>query len=60
VTSNSTVIEPTAPTRDGYDFAGWYTSEDEGQTLSDTAFGFDTAITEDITLYAKWTKDCGE
>ena len=37
-----------------YTFAGWYTSEDEGTTLSDTAFDFNTAITKDIILYAKW------
>ena len=37
-----------------YTFAGWYTSTDEGKTLSDTAFDFDTAIEGDITLYAKW------
>lgn len=37
-----------------YTFAGWYTSEDEGTTLSDTAFDFNTAITKDIILYANW------
>lgn len=42
-------------TKTGYNFAGWFTSIDGGTTLSDTAFDFDTAITEDITLYAKWT-----
>lgn len=42
--------KPADPTRDGYDFGGWYT--DEGCT---TAYDFTAAVTEDITLYAKWT-----
>ena len=44
-------------------FDNWYTSTDGGATLSDTAFDFNTAITKDFTLYAKWAepvtlKDC--
>lgn len=35
-------------------FAGLYTSTDRGTNLSDTAFDFDTAITDNISLYAKW------
>ena len=45
----------TATEAETYTFAGWYTSEDEGTTLSDTAFDFNTAITDNISLYAKWT-----
>ncbi len=37
-----------------YTFDGWYTSTDEGLTLSETPFDFDTAVTDNITLYAKW------
>lgn len=37
-------------TRTGYTLAGWYT--DEALT---NKFSFNTAITKDITLYAKWT-----
>ena len=37
-----------------YTFDGWYTSADEGVTLSETPFDFDTAVTDNITLYAKW------
>ncbi|WP_193556127.1 InlB B-repeat-containing protein [Paenibacillus ginsengarvi] len=43
---------PADPTNTGYIFAGWYT--DEQLT---TAFSFNTVITRDITLYAKWEKD---
>lgn len=39
-----------------YTFAGWFTSEDEGKTLASTPFNFDEAITDNITLYAGWTK----
>ena len=48
----SVATEPSpAPTRDEYIFDGWYL------TWSDTAFDFTgTAITWNITLYAKWNK----
>lgn len=49
VESGKTATEPTAPTKDGYIFGGWFT--DSNFT---TAFTFSTAITADITLYAKW------
>ena len=47
------------PTKDpaentSYNFAGWFTSSDEGKTLASTPFDFNTPITENITLYAKW------
>ncbi|MBQ9282507.1 MAG: InlB B-repeat-containing protein [Treponema sp.] len=41
----------TATTTTKYTFADWYS--DSGLT---TLFSFDTAIKEDITLYAKWTE----
>ncbi len=57
VTVGETVTKPTMPKKVGYDFDGWYTSEDEGATLSATEFDFATPITEDIVLYAKWVKN---
>jgi len=46
--------KPTNPTRTGsvntYNFEGWYTDVALTQ-----AFSFDTAISGDVTLYAKWT-----
>ncbi|MGI6618450.1 MAG: InlB B-repeat-containing protein [Bacillota bacterium] len=41
--------EPEAPIKEGYTFAGWYADEE-----FTTAFNFDTAITADTTVYAKW------
>lgn len=39
----------TVPTREGYDFDGWYTDSD-----FENEFDFDDAITADTVLYAKW------
>ncbi len=47
---NTTVAEP-EPVRDGYSFDGWYTDDQYG-----SLFDFDNPVTEDITLYAKWTQ----
>ena len=47
--------EPGEPVKNGNSFLGWYTSNDDGISLSDEAFDFETQITADITLYAKWS-----
>ena len=41
---------PANPTKEGYDFTGWF--KDEACTQ---AWSFDTVVTETMTLYAKWT-----
>ena len=46
---NDKAKEPTAPTKSGYTFAGWYTEEQ-----LTTKYVFDTPVTGNITLYAKW------
>ena len=43
-----TATEPAAPEKTGYTFDGWYLDEAE------EPFDFDTIITSDITLTAKW------
>src|SRR5690554_4605336 len=40
---------PSAPTKRGYTFVGWYYDEELTQE-----FDINTPITEDMTLYAKW------
>ena len=52
VEENKKATEPTEPSATGYTFDGWYTDQ---ACSDDKKFDFDTPITEDITLYAKWT-----
>ena len=49
VTSGETAVKPTDPTMDVYTFIGWYS--DEALT---SAYDFNTPVTGNITLYAKW------
>ena len=51
VNEGDKATEPAAPTADGYEFGGWYTD-----SACTAAYDFDTAVTADITLYAKWTE----
>ena len=46
-----TATEPADPTLKGYTFAFWYLGEDEQNA---TAYDFNTPVTENITLTAKW------
>lgn len=52
IDSGETVEKPSNPTRTGYNFGGWYTDAE-----CTTAYDFNTPVTEDITLYAKWNKN---
>lgn len=51
VGKNETATEPTNPEKSGYIFDGWYV--DEAFTEK---FDFNTPITKNTTLYAKWAK----
>ena len=46
------------PIKDGWNFIGWYTKNEDNEYKP---FDFNTTITEDITLYARWTASgtCG-
>ena len=41
--------EPTAPTKTGYSFAGWYTD-----SSFKTKYNFNTKLTSNVSIYAKW------
>ena len=49
VVKGEKVTKPTDPTREGYAFKGWFNGE--------TEYDFDSAVTADITLVAKWEVD---
>ena len=51
VVSGNKASEPTAPKEDGWVFGGWYTEKG-----CQYRFSFDSAVTSDITLYAKWDR----
>ena len=51
VTYNGTAATPSAPTKAGYTFDGWFTDKDYTKS-----YDFATPVTDDITLYAKWNK----
>ena len=55
VESGQTATRPEPdPTKANRVFAGWYTLKDDGETLADTAYSFDTPVEGDTTLYAEW------
>ncbi len=51
VVSGGTITLPTAPTRSGYTFDAWFS---DNNTFANQ-FTASTPVTEDITVYAKWT-----
>ncbi|MBU5450255.1 leucine-rich repeat protein [Acetivibrio sp. MSJd-27] len=51
VTRNTAMKEPTAPTKEGFDFAGWYTDKE-----LKTKYDFSGKVTKSFTLYAGWTE----
>ncbi|MGN0813906.1 MAG: InlB B-repeat-containing protein, partial [Candidatus Coproplasma sp.] len=49
-TVDGKVAKPTDPTDENYDFGGWYTD-----AACTAAFDFNTVLTAETTIYAKWT-----
>lgn len=47
---NSLMAKPQDPVKEGYKFEGWYSDEE-----LTTPFDFNSPITKDIKLYAKWS-----
>ena len=54
VNDGDTADRPDNPSRSGYSFRGWYTAATGGNR-----FDFDTEITQDLTLYARWSASSG-
>ena len=52
VADGAKATKPTDPTASGWTFGGWYTD-----TTLTAAYDFNTAVTADLTLYAKWTQN---
>ncbi|MDE7261702.1 MAG: InlB B-repeat-containing protein, partial [Oscillospiraceae bacterium] len=52
VVGGGTATKPADPTRTSYTFGGWFTD-----AVCTMEWDFGTAVTEDITLYAKWTAE---
>ena len=55
VSKNGILSKPTEPTKEGFDFDGWYTDK-----ALKTAYDFSAKVTKNFTLYAKWTEKQNE
>ncbi len=55
IVKNGKVIEPNNPERINYIFVGWYKNLQD-----DNAYDFNSLVTDDFTLYAKWEEDMGD
>ncbi len=55
VDDGDTVAKPDPdPTKDGFRFVGWFTSNDDGATLDEEPYDFDTPVHFNFNLYGKW------
>ena len=55
VESGTKIVKPDDPVKDGFKFIGWYVNSN-----CTVAYDFDTALSENITLYAGWEKSAEE
>lgn len=55
VEKDKTAKKPAAPTKDGYDFSGWYDAISNGKV-----YDFTKPVTADVTVYAYWNKKGGD
>ena len=51
VAKDNSAKEPTAPIKENFEFAGWYTDKE-----LTTKYDFTEKVTKSFTLYAKWTE----
>lgn len=52
ISEGGTAVRPVTPSKSGYSFAGWFTDN----TYS-TIYNFDTVVTTNKTIYAKWINE---
>lgn len=57
IRANAPATKPSEPTKDGYDFGGWYTDE---AFTTEYKFTESEKVTQDMPLYAKWTKEAAK
>lgn len=56
-TESATITKPANPTKDDYDFKGWYTDTD---CTDGNEFDFSVSVSSPMTLYAKWEESTQE
>lgn len=56
VDEGNTAVRPDAPSKNGYEFVDWFADS----SCSGDPFDFDTAITQNLTLYALWQQTADE
>jgi uncharacterized repeat protein (TIGR02543 family) len=54
VARNGKAVKPADPAKEGFSFAGWFTDKELTKE-----YDFNTAVTGNITIYAKWAKSDG-
>ena len=57
IRANLPATKPSEPTKDGYDFGGWYT---DAAFTTEYKFTESEKVTQDMPLYAKWTKEAAK
>lgn len=57
IRANAPATKPDDPTKEGYDFGGWYT---DAAFTTEYTFTESEKVTQALTLYAKWTKEAAK
>ncbi|MBS7009656.1 InlB B-repeat-containing protein [Anaerostipes sp.] len=53
IEGGKTAVEPKEPKKDGYNFEGWFYTDEDGKEVK---WNFDTPVHDKLILKAKWTK----
>ena len=57
IRANLPATKPDDPTKEGYNFGGWYT---DAAFTTEYKFTESEKVTQDMPLYAKWTKEAAK